>query len=102
MIAIGTPVADRTTETSTADSLLDRGAFGVVLKTHRREGYDAGYRRAIADVLAASVFVAEKALRDTHATSDDARRAMYAFIELLEKETLRFKSDESFIEGGGI
>lgn len=78
------------------------GALNVVLDAHRREGFDAGYRRAITDVLAATVFVAEKAIRQSNADSPETRRAIYAFIEMLERETIRLRKDESFEQGGGI
>lgn len=81
---------------------LTADAFAVVLRAHRREGYDAGYRRAIADVLAASVFVAEKALQ-TAADPADGRQVIYRFIELLERETLRnARSDGDVTDGEGI
>jgi len=80
---------------------LDEGVFAVVLQAHRREGYEAGYRRALVDILSASVFIAEKALRDSEAHGE-ARRVLYRFVELLEAETLRFKREESFTEGAGI
>lgn len=104
MLASSEPVASDSSlnGVSATRPALTTDAFAVVLAAHRREGYDAGYRRAIADVLAASVFVAEKALL-TAADPNDARQAMYRFIELLERETLRnARSDRDFTDGAGI
>jgi hypothetical protein len=75
--------------------------ISLVLSSTRREGFDAGYRRALTEVLSSSVFIAEQALQET-ADVGDVRRTLYRFIELLEKETLRAQHDESFIEGEGI
>jgi hypothetical protein len=82
-------------------SRSEQDIFAFVVASARREGFDAGYRRALSEVLASSVFVAEQALQET-ADAADVRRTLYRFIELLEKETLRSQHEESFIEGLGI
>jgi hypothetical protein len=91
-------------------------AFRIVLDAHRREGFDAGYRRAISDVLASTIFVAEKALQRAERGNSNintktemtkapnmppvnARQVLYHFIELLEHETLQHaRTDE--VDGG--
>ena len=102
MLAASEPVTEPVVVTDVSNRrALTADAFAIVLKAHRREGYDAGYRRAIADVLAASVFVAEKALL-TAADRDDARQVIYRFIELLESETLRNARRDEYVDGAGI
>lgn len=82
-------------------SVLDDAVATFIRDAQRREIFEEGYRRALDDVLASSVFVAEAALRESGDDSAAARRAMYRFIELLEQQTLR-RQDESFIAGEGI
>ncbi|HEX8323412.1 MAG TPA: hypothetical protein VF595_05810 [Tepidisphaeraceae bacterium] len=80
----------------------DPKTLAVVLAAHRRQGYDAGYARAIADVLAASVFVAEHALRSAPNPSD-ARAVLYRFVADLDRETKRLASGEGVVsDGAGI
>jgi hypothetical protein len=79
---------------------LDAKLLDLLLKTHRRDAGEAGYRRALADLQTAAVLLAEKALCD--ATSPDARIAVYRLIELIESEVKRLREDETFSEGAGI
>ena len=65
---------------STDDDLLR-----LALTARHKAGYEAGYARAIADILAAGVFVAEGVLRDSAAPAD-ARAVLYRFVATLEAE----------------
>ena len=89
-------------EPQSSSTPADPKTLAIVLAAHRRQAYDAGYGRAIADVLAASVFVAEHALRAA-ATPADARAVLYHFVADLERETRRLASGEGVVsDGAGI
>jgi len=84
------------------DSDLDALQLELVLATNRRHSHEAGYRRAIADVLAAAVFVAEKSLR-TAPSPGDGRQVIYRFLELLERETVALSDTQNLMsDGAGI
>lgn len=80
---------------------IEDGVLKIVLDAHRREGYAAGYRRAIADLLAAGVFLAERALAESDA-SDGARRAVYRFVESIEATAIRQQQHVEVSDGLGI
>ena len=81
---------------------LDALHLELVLATARRHAHEAGYRRAIADVLAAAVFVAEKSLR-TAPNPADGRQVIYRFLELLESETVALNDPPNLMgDGAGI
>lgn len=91
-----------TVSTGSATGPISPDAIAVVLAAHRRHGYEAGYGRAIADVLAAAVFMAEKALA-TARDPADGRQVVYRFIELLQKDTLAHaQTDQTVSDGLGI
>jgi hypothetical protein len=85
------------------------GGFAEAAEFYRQLGFDAGYARAVADQLEFSVATAEKVLND-HADSlnepADARRLLYAFIEIMDRRLDLFanlaasRCDAHFVEGG--
>lgn len=76
--------------------------FRLALSAHRRAGHDAGYARAVADMLAASVFVAEGVLRDADSQAE-ARALLYRFVAALEVETRRRSvANDEVSDGLGI
>jgi len=101
MIAMQDAVGDRLTEEEAWLAALPPEAFRAILSSHRREGFDAGYRRAISDILAASVFLAEKSLR-TAQRPTDARQVIYRFIQLLEQQVPGRASADEVSDGLGI
>ena len=90
---------DLSEPSSIESSGIDAEAFQLVLATHRRHAHEAGYRRAIADVLAAAVFTAEKSLR-TARDPADTRHVLYRFLELLEQETTSLAAADNTVSDG--
>ena len=72
--------------------------FRLALSAHRKAGHDAGYARAVADMLASSVFVAEGVLRE--AASPEARALLYRFVAALESETRRRSTTTDEVSDG--
>ena len=88
---------------------LISGGFAEAAEFYRQLGFDAGYARAVADQLEFSVAAAEQILQDqAHSLSgpNDARRLLYAFIELMDRRLDLFanlaasRSDVHYVEGG--
>jgi len=85
------------------------GGFAEAAEFYRQLGFDAGYARAVADQLEFSVAAAEQVLSD-HADSlsgpSDARRLLYAFIEIMDRRLDLFanlaasRCDAHYMEGG--
>ena len=73
--------------------------FRLALTAHRKAGHDAGYARALADVLAASVFVAEGVLRDANAPAE-SRALLYRFVAALDAETRRRSANTDEVSDG--
>jgi hypothetical protein len=82
--------------------LVLKDAFDLALAAHRRQSHQAGYTRAIADVMAAAVFIAEDTLRNAPDPTD-ARAVLYRFIAKLETQTQTLASGEGVVsDGAGI
>jgi hypothetical protein len=90
------------------------GVLGSVLGVYERHGYDAGYRRAVQDVLLSLLGVTEQFIRErgvngaaapgatTQSDNDaaDLRRVVWALREDLERRFERDKNASGFVEGG--
>lgn len=82
--------------------LVLKEAFDLALAAHRRQAHQAGYTRAIADVMAAAVFIAEQTLRSAPDAAD-SRAILYHFIAKLETQTQTLASGEGVVsDGAGI
>jgi hypothetical protein len=92
-------------ETSGSES----GGFAEAAEFYRQLGFDAGYARAVADQLEFSVAAAEQVLQEQSDSLNgptDARRLLYAFIEIMDRRLDLFanlaasRCDVHFVEGG--
>jgi hypothetical protein len=76
-------------ETAIAERLIDR---------YREQAEQAGYLRAVADVQATLVWVAEQYLRQ-HPDASERRRDVYAIVAHFENAIGRLPRND-FVEGG--
>ncbi len=108
--------------TDVAGPAAAAGVLGSVLGVYERHGYDAGYRRAVQDVLRSLLGVTEQFLRErrpggadaapggatptasgatpTAADAEDLRRIVWALREDLERRFERANASSQFVEGG--
>lgn len=84
------------------DPSLESGdVFGSIVEIYRREGFDAGYRRALHDLLAGLVLNCEEFLRERDAAvSRELRPVLYGFVDRLEREIVRSSEHHGYVEGG--
>ncbi|MDB5325124.1 MAG: hypothetical protein JWM57_693 [Phycisphaerales bacterium] len=84
------------------NEMVSKESFDLVVGAQRRAAYDAGYGQALADVMAAAVFIAEDALRNTP-DGEASRAVLYRFIASLETQTRKLASGEDEVsDGAGI
>ena len=83
------------------------GVLGSVLGVYEQHGYDAGYRRAVQDVLLSLLGVTEQFIRERRTgpggatpDADDLRRIVWALQEDLERRFERENHASGFVEGG--
>ena len=83
------------------------GVLGSVLGVYEQHGYDAGYRRAVQDVLLSLLGVTEQFIRERRTNSggatpdaDDLRRIVWALQADLERRFERDRHASVFVEGG--
>jgi hypothetical protein len=99
------------TETTVTELPDARGAqpqsalFGSVLGVYEQHGYEAGYRRAVQDVLLTLLGTAEGVVRERMldvSSAENLRRAVWAVHERLDARTDAATRDaaEGFVEGG--
>jgi predicted outer membrane protein len=76
--------------------------FDSVLGAYRAEGFDAGYHRAVNDLLADFVLVAREFIRDQGDDSPELRQALREFQERFEKHLEQAASGraDQFVDGG--
>lgn len=74
----------------------------ILLRANRREGFEAGYRRAVNDVLAATVWLAEQSLLEQADHTPQLRRAVYGFISHLDRSLRQIPAAPSLEGGLGI
>ena len=63
-------------------------------------GYEAGYHRAVHDLLARLTLLSEEFMATRGETRDELRRVLYPFEEYLERRIERMTPDRDFVEGG--
>ena len=73
--------------------------FDGVLGAYRQEGYDAGYRRAVNDLLADFVLISNEFIRSQPTPIPELRQALRAFEEHLERAA-GASSSKHFVDGG--
>ena len=89
------------TELPDAAPAAGGGVLGSVLGVYEQHGYDAGYRRAVQDVLLSLLEVTEEHIRQRKletAVAENLRRAAWAVGEDLQREAGPRAS--GFVEGG--
>jgi hypothetical protein len=74
------------------------GVFDGVLEAYRQEGYEAGYRRAVNDLLADFPLIAADFIRTQSVPSSELRKVLRAFEEHLERTA--GASGNHFVDGG--
>ena len=75
--------------------------FGSIFEAYRREGFDAGYQRAVRTLFSDMVLCAEEFLHDQPGgCTQESRRMLYAFIERLERQVGRDSHSGGYVEGG--
>jgi hypothetical protein len=73
--------------------------FNGIFEAHRREGFDAGYRRGAREVLSLLAISSEEVLMQHRGNTRELREALYAVLDRVERRVdLRFDADE--FEGG--
>ncbi len=88
--------------TSAEESAESTGILGAVIDAFREEGYERGYARASQDVLDSLVAVAERFLRQSPGDDPGARKTVYAFVEILEREIQAASGDVAGYVSGGL
>jgi hypothetical protein len=76
------------------------GVFDGVLEAYRQEGYEAGYRRAVNDLLADFPLISADFLRSQSAPSPELRKVLRAFEEHLEQAAGASANAHHFVDGG--
>jgi ATP phosphoribosyltransferase regulatory subunit HisZ len=76
------------------------GAFDGVLEAYRQEGYEAGYRRAVNDLLADFPLISADFIRSQSAPSPELRKVLRAFEEHLERAAGASANSHHFVDGG--
>jgi len=78
--------------------------FDTVLDAYRSDGFEAGYHRAVNDLLADFALIAKECLRDHDNNSDDLRHALRDFQERferhLEQSAATSRSTDLYVDGG--
>ena len=81
------------------------GLFGRVLGVYEQHGYEAGYRRAVRDMLVGLLAATEDYLRHetpppSPTAARDLRRVALAFEQFLERRAEANPGGPGFVEGG--
>lgn len=78
--------------------------FGRVLGSYEQHGFEAGYRRAVRDVLVGLLATTESFVREqpppTPAAARDLWRVVFAFERYLERRAGNPPGGPGFVEGG--
>ena len=84
------------------NEMVSKESFDLVVGANRRQAYEAGYGKALADMMAGAVFIAEETLRSTP-DGEVSRAVLYRFIASLETRTRQLASgDNEVSDGAGI
>jgi len=86
------------TAASSNDASLGN-VFDGVLGAFRQDGYEAGYHRAVNDLLAEFVFISEEFIRSHTSRQTELRQVFRAFEERLERAA-GAPSANHFVDGG--
>lgn len=63
-------------------------------------GYDAGYRQAVGDLLAALLPLSEQFIGEQPSRAGELREVLYRFEAFLEDRLVEMTPDRSYVEGG--
>jgi hypothetical protein len=86
-------------EPAIPDTAID-GAVNGVLGAIRQEGFDAGYRRAVSDLLAEFLLITEEHLHDLPEPDPALRALLRSFEAQLERFGQARLELQGFVEGG--
>jgi hypothetical protein len=87
-----------TASAASADPLSD--TVGSLLGALRAHGFEAGYYRAIRDVLSDLILMTEQFIHEHPDAPTELRRLIYGFEEVLEKRYRQLPSENGMVEGG--
>jgi hypothetical protein len=87
--------------TSDPEPALD-GLVDGVLEAYRREGYEAGHRRARNDLLADFVLISREFIRDLPTAPQELRQIIRKFEQHLEHSISERSQFHEFADGLGI
>ena len=80
------------------------GVVDSVLGAYRADGFEAGYSRAVNDLLAEFALAAREFAREHHNDSPELRAALRDFLlkfeQHLEQAAATSKQPDSFVDGG--
>jgi len=77
-----------------------KGAVSGFLDALRCRGFEAGYYRAIRDVLSDLLLMTEEFIQEHPDAPPELRKLIYSFEELLEKRCCQLPSEIGVVEGG--
>ena len=77
--------------------------FGGLLDAYDKQGYQRGYRRAVADMVASLRLLTEEFLHHQHTADPRARLSIREFQAYLERQLLQYETHQrDFSDGLGI
>ena len=88
------------------NSIIDPpvNVLDTVLDAYRADGFDAGYHRAVNDLLADFALVAKEFLREQEKNSDELRHALRdfqaRFEQHLEQASSTSRPADQYVDGG--
>jgi hypothetical protein len=93
---------DETSDGITVEALPDvESLMGGILSAYRLKEFDAGYSRALSDIVNALVLESALYLRTRPDAAPDARRLVSAFATYLERRITALRpSSHAFVEDG--
>ncbi|MDB5171676.1 MAG: hypothetical protein JWN51_449 [Phycisphaerales bacterium] len=89
--------ADDATEVT--DIARGSSVMSGLLGAYQEQGYEQGYRRAVADVLAQLLLLTEQYLREQGSDAEDLRGRLYGFEAYVERH-LQARGESGFVSGG--
>ena len=85
-----------------ADSPDVPAVFSGVLSAYQEQGYESGYRRAVADVLTSMLALTEDYLRQLPDSDATLRRKLHGFEAFVQRHFLAREGAEFVSDGLGI
>src|SRR5579862_4727016 len=93
---------ERSWESRAAGTREDAGLLSGLLGAYKEQGYEHGYRRGVADVLASLLLLTEEFLRQQEDPDPRLRRLFYQFGDYVEANHSPKRGADYFCGGLGI